>query len=137
MCWRSRIWLISVNPLFAFAFLEAFLATLHDYLGDVTETTIKDNFDIVYMVRFTLKKSDILADIQLIEEMLDEGHPMTMETAMLKDIVLPPTLMRKLLNVAGVSGYVQMLSMVLDLRQATNSGLGAFHRSDTLAKAEC
>lgn len=28
---------------------------------------------------------------------------MTMETAMLKDIVLPPTLMRKLLNVAGVS----------------------------------
>jgi AP-3 complex subunit mu len=41
--------------------------------------------------------------VQLIEEMLDEGHPMTMETAMLKDIVLPPTLMRKLLNVAGVS----------------------------------
>lgn len=37
--------------------------------------------------------------------MLDEGHPQTMETAMLKDIVLPPSLMRKLLNVAGVSGY--------------------------------
>jgi AP-3 complex subunit mu len=36
--------------------------------------------------------------------MLDEGHPMTMETNMLKDIVIPPTLMRKLLNVAGVSG---------------------------------
>jgi hypothetical protein len=31
---------------------------------------------------------------------------MTMESAMLKEIVLPPTLMRKLLNVAGVSGYV-------------------------------
>lgn len=29
---------------------------------------------------------------------------MTMETSMLKDIVLPPSLMRKLLNVAGVSG---------------------------------
>jgi AP-3 complex subunit mu len=40
--------------------------------------------------------------------MLDEGHPMTMESAMLKEIVLPPTLMRKLLNVAGVSGYVQL-----------------------------
>jgi hypothetical protein len=33
---------------------------------------------------------------------------MTMESAMLKEIVLPPTLMRKLLNVAGVSGYVQL-----------------------------
>jgi len=36
--------------------------------------------------------------------MLDEGHPMTMETNMLKDIVIPPSLVRKLLNVAGVSG---------------------------------
>ncbi|KLT39843.1 clathrin adaptor, mu subunit [Cutaneotrichosporon oleaginosum] len=78
-----------VNPLFAFAWLESFLDTLKEYLGDVTEVTVKDNFDVVYM---------------LIEEMLDEGHPMTMETAMLKDIVLPPSLMRKLLNVAGVSG---------------------------------
>jgi hypothetical protein len=38
--------------------------------------------------------------------MLDEGHPLTMETNMLKDIVLPPTLVRKLLTAAGVSGYV-------------------------------
>lgn len=44
--------------------------------------------------------------MQLIEEMLDEGHPTTMETNMLKDIVLPPTLVRKLLAAAGVSGYV-------------------------------
>jgi len=49
-----------------------------------------------------LKETD--ANRQLVEEMLDEGHPMTMESAMLKEIVLPPTLMRKLLNVAGVSG---------------------------------
>lgn len=40
-----------VNPLFAFSFLESFLETLQDYLGDVTETALKDNFDIVYMVR--------------------------------------------------------------------------------------
>ena len=74
-------------------------------MGDVTETALKDNFDIVYMVRPilpNLQKKD--ADKQLVEEMLDEGHPMTMESAMLKEIVLPPTLMRKLLNVAGVSG---------------------------------
>ncbi|WWD16046.1 hypothetical protein CI109_100471 [Kwoniella shandongensis] len=78
-----------VNPLFAFSFLDSFLDTLRDYLGEITETTIKDNFDIVYM---------------LIEEMLDEGHPMTMETNMLKEIVLPPSLVRKILNAAGVSG---------------------------------
>lgn len=39
-----------VNPLFGFAFLESFLNTLQDYLGEVTEVTVKDNFDIVYMV---------------------------------------------------------------------------------------
>lgn len=38
-----------VNPLFAFSFLESLLDILRNYLGDVTETTIKDNFDIVYM----------------------------------------------------------------------------------------
>jgi hypothetical protein len=38
--------------------------------------------------------------------MLDEGHPLTMETNMLKDIVLPPTLVRKLLAAAGVTGLV-------------------------------
>jgi AP-3 complex subunit mu len=41
-----------VNPLFAFAFLNSFLETLAEYLGEVTEATIKENFDIVYMVSF-------------------------------------------------------------------------------------
>ncbi|WVO13977.1 hypothetical protein L204_101602 [Cryptococcus depauperatus] len=91
---RNGLWYLipvahEVNPLLAFSFLDSFLDTLRDYLGDVTETTIKDNFDIVYM---------------LIEEMLDEGHPMTMEPSMLKEIVLPPTLVRKIFNAAGVSG---------------------------------
>ena len=40
-----------MNPLFAFSFLDSFLDTLQDYLGEITETSIKDNFDIVYMVR--------------------------------------------------------------------------------------
>ncbi|OXG85862.1 AP-3 complex subunit mu [Cryptococcus neoformans Gb118] len=78
-----------VNPLFAFSFLESLLDILRNYLGDVTEATIKDNFDIVYMI---------------IEETLDEGHPMTTETEMLKEIVLPPSLVRKIFGAAGVSG---------------------------------
>lgn len=47
----ARALSLTVNPLFAFSFLEAFLETLRDYLGETTETSIKDNFDIVYMVR--------------------------------------------------------------------------------------
>ena len=39
-----------VNPVFAFSFLSTILSTLEDYLGDLTETSIKDNFDTVYMV---------------------------------------------------------------------------------------
>lgn len=44
---------------------------------------------------------------------------MTMESAMLKEIVLPPTLMRKLLNVAGVSGSVES-RISCDLEPNTN-----------------
>lgn len=36
--------------MFAFAFLDSFLETLEQYLGDITEASIKDNFDVVYMV---------------------------------------------------------------------------------------
>lgn len=102
-----------MNPLFGYAFLECFLDVLTAYFGQVTETCIRDNFDIVYMVRLpSLRKpfihSEKVVDAngsrQLIEEMLDEGHPMTTESNMLKDIVLPPTLVRKLLTAAGVSG---------------------------------
>lgn len=41
---------LAVNPLFALSFLECFLETLQEYLGEVTEVSLKDNFDIVYMV---------------------------------------------------------------------------------------
>lgn len=57
---NHRTELISVNPLFAFSFLESFLETLQDYLGDVTETAIKDNFDIVYMVRLSRSPAQAL-----------------------------------------------------------------------------
>jgi AP-3 complex subunit mu len=93
--------------------LECFIGVLEAYFGEVTENTIRDNFEIVYMVSYPARISLILcwillqyltAALQLIEEMLDEGHPMTTEPNMLKDIVLPPTLVRKLLTAAGVSG---------------------------------
>jgi AP-3 complex subunit mu len=39
-----------VDPLFVFAFLQRFADVLQSYLGEVSSSTIKDNFDVVYQV---------------------------------------------------------------------------------------
>ncbi|KAG6375102.1 Mu homology domain-containing protein [Boletus reticuloceps] len=71
------------DPLIAFAFLQAFSEILHDYFGTVSTATLKDNFDVVY---------------QLLEETLDSsGYPLTTSPNALRDIVLPPSLLSKLL----------------------------------------
>jgi hypothetical protein len=43
---------ISVDPLFGFAFLRTFIDILHEYFGDLSAATLKDNFDVVYQVRY-------------------------------------------------------------------------------------
>ena len=79
-----------VDPLYAFAFIRTFLDILIEYFGEVTVPTLKDNFDIVH---------------QLLEETLDAGgHPLTTSPNALRDIVLPPSLITKILSVTGVSG---------------------------------
>jgi AP-3 complex subunit mu len=79
-----------VDPLYAFAFIRTFLDILIEYFGELTAPTLKDNFDIVH---------------QLLEETLDAGgHPLTTSPNALRDIVLPPSLITKILSVTGVSG---------------------------------
>ncbi|KAJ7672862.1 Mu homology domain-containing protein [Mycena rosella] len=78
-----------VDPLFAFAFLQTFIDILREYFGALSAATLKDNFDVVY---------------QLLEETLDSGgHPLTTSPNALRDIVLPPSLLSKLLSVAGAN----------------------------------
>ncbi|KAJ7229033.1 Mu homology domain-containing protein [Mycena pura] len=78
-----------VDPLFAFAFLQTFTDILREYFGALSAATLKDNFDVVY---------------QLLEETLDSGgHPLTTSPNALRDIVLPPSLLSKLLSVAGAN----------------------------------
>ncbi|KAF8076018.1 Mu homology domain-containing protein [Lyophyllum atratum] len=78
-----------VDPLFAFAFIQTFVDILNEYFGNVSAATLKENFDVVY---------------QLLEETLDSGgHPLTTSSNALRDIVLPPSLLNKLLNVAGAN----------------------------------
>ncbi|KAK7061349.1 MHD domain-containing protein [Favolaschia claudopus] len=88
-----------VDPLFAFAFLQTFIDILREYFGALSAATLKDNFDVVY---------------QLLEETLDAGgHPLTTSPNALRDIVLPPSLLSKLLSVAGAN-----------LNSTINSGSG-------------
>ncbi|EJT97707.1 adaptor complex subunit medium chain 3 [Dacryopinax primogenitus] len=95
LCWKQDgdlRFLCPVNedldPLFVFSFLNTFLSILRDYIGDISASRVRDNFDLVY---------------QLLEEMLDSGHPLTTEPNALRDIVLPPSLLNKLLSAAGAS----------------------------------
>ncbi|KAF8520060.1 clathrin adaptor, mu subunit [Gautieria morchelliformis] len=81
-----------MDPLFVFAFLQRFVEILQDYLGEVSASSLKDNFDVVY---------------QLLEEMVDDGYPLTTESSALRDIVLPPSFVNKILSVAGVAGLAK------------------------------
>ena len=74
----------------AHAFIRTFLDIIIEYFGEVTTPALKDNFDIVH---------------QLLEETLDAGgHPITTSPNALRDIVLPPSLITKILSVTGISG---------------------------------
>ncbi|KAH9991663.1 mu-adaptin 3 [Russula compacta] len=64
-----------IDPLYAFTFIRTFLDILIEYFGE------------------------------LLEEVLDAGgHPLTTSPNALRDIVLPPSLITKILSVTGVSG---------------------------------
>ncbi|KAH9967729.1 Mu homology domain-containing protein [Lactifluus volemus] len=79
-----------LDPLYAFTFIRTFLDILVEYFGQVTAPTLRDNFDTVH---------------QLLEETLDAGgHPLTTSPNALREIVIPPSLMTKILSVTGVSG---------------------------------
>ncbi|KAI0346996.1 clathrin adaptor mu subunit [Trametopsis cervina] len=86
----------NIDPLYVFAFLRTFVDILQEYLGHISAETLKDNFDVVY---------------QLLEETLDaSGHPSTTYPNALRDIVLPPSLLQKVLTVAGVTGLASSAS---------------------------
>ncbi len=62
-----------------------------DYFGECSETTIKDNVVIVY---------------ELLEEMLDNGFPLTTESNILKELIRPPTILRTMVNtITGKRAY--------------------------------
>ncbi|XP_038980319.1 AP-3 complex subunit mu isoform X4 [Phoenix dactylifera] len=57
---------------------------LTDYLGGLNEDLIKDNFIIVY---------------ELLDEMMDNGFPLTTEPSILREMIAPPNIVSKMLSV--------------------------------------
>mmetsp|Transcript_4834 Transcript_4834/g.14340 ORF Transcript_4834/g.14340 Transcript_4834/m.14340 type:complete len:430 (+) Transcript_4834:1032-2321(+) len=88
--YRADIYLIAsitndVSPLLIFEFLHRVVDIFIDYFGASDERTIKDNFSVVY---------------QLLEEMLDDGNPLTTEPNALKAMIKPPSVIGRLQAVA-------------------------------------
>ena len=80
-----------VPPLFVVEFLHRVADTFEDYFNDTSESTIKDNYVVVY---------------ELLDEMLDNGFPLATEANILKELIKPPNMLRDVVN----SGF-QLLSL--------------------------
>ncbi|XP_077986319.1 AP-3 complex subunit mu-1-like [Glandiceps talaboti] len=85
---RNQLYFVAVvttevPPLFVIEFLHRVVDTFEDYFSDCTESTIKDNFVVVY---------------ELLEEMLDNGFPLATESNILKELIKPPNLIRTVVN---------------------------------------
>lgn len=69
------------SPLLILEWLNRVAETLHEYLGVLSEESVKDNFVTVY---------------QLLDEMMDGGHVMTVESNILQELIPPPSLFSKM-----------------------------------------
>jgi len=82
-----------IEPLLISEFLHRVIDVLEDYLGSpLLGSKIEANYDIV---------------AQLLNEMCDDGFPFTTEPNALRDVVLPPSLMGKLLG--SVTGLPRLV----------------------------
>ncbi|PKK76286.1 adaptor-related protein complex 3 mu 1 subunit-like protein [Rhizophagus irregularis] len=82
-----------VDVLLVLEFLHRIVDILAEYCGEISELSIRDNFDVVY---------------QLLEEMMDYGYPLTTEPNALKEMIVPPNIINKVISqVAGVTSVTQ------------------------------
>ncbi|KAI4313603.1 hypothetical protein L6164_026567 [Bauhinia variegata] len=75
---------VEMPPLMGIEFLCRVANILNDYLGGLNEDLIKDNFVIVY---------------ELLDEMIDNGFPLTTEPNILREMIAPPNIVNKVLSV--------------------------------------
>ncbi|GFP80371.1 ap-3 complex subunit mu [Phtheirospermum japonicum] len=87
---------VEMPPLMAIEFLCRVADVLSDYLDGLNEDLIKDNFVIVY---------------ELLDEMIDNGYPLTTEPNILREMIAPPNIVSKVLSV--VTGNTSNMSNTL------------------------
>ncbi|KAL2924746.1 AP-3 complex subunit mu [Bienertia sinuspersici] len=75
---------VEMPPLMAIEFLCRAADVLSDYLGGMNEDIIKDNFVIVY---------------ELLDEMIDNGFPLTTEPNILREMIAAPNIVNKVWSV--------------------------------------
>ncbi|XP_004494527.1 AP-3 complex subunit mu [Cicer arietinum] len=75
---------VEMPPLMAIEFLCRVADVLNEYLGGLNEDSIKDNFVIVY---------------ELLDEMIDNGFPLTTEPNILQEMIALPNIVSKVLSV--------------------------------------
>ncbi|KAF9179875.1 AP-3 complex subunit mu-2, partial [Haplosporangium sp. Z 27] len=85
-----------VDPIMVFEFLHRFSDIMLEYFGQVSETVIKENFVTVY---------------QLLEEMMDDGFPLTTEPNALREIVPAPDILSKVITTIGATNSVSTRKM--------------------------
>ncbi|EKG05087.1 clathrin coat assembly protein, putative [Trypanosoma cruzi] len=71
-------------PLLVIEILSLIGWVVQEYLKVFSENTLRENFSVVY---------------QLLEELIDNGYPLTTEMHVLEELVVPPTLENKFRNV--------------------------------------
>ncbi|CAH1786571.1 unnamed protein product [Owenia fusiformis] len=82
--YRNQLYFVAVvttevPPLFVIEFLHRVVEMFEDYFTECTESSIKENYVIVY---------------ELLDEMLDNGFPLATESNILKELIRPPNLLR-------------------------------------------
>ncbi|XP_028226465.1 AP-3 complex subunit mu-like isoform X1 [Glycine soja] len=102
---------VEMPPLMAIEFLCRVADVLNDYLGGLNEDLIKDNFIIVY---------------ELLDEMIDNGFPLTTEPNILQEMIAPPNIVSKVLSVVTGSS-----SNVSDTLPGATASLVPWRTADT------
>ncbi|CAI9716898.1 AP-3 complex subunit mu-1 isoform X8 [Octopus vulgaris] len=106
--YRSQLYFVAVvttevSPLFVIEFLHRVFDTFEDYFAECTESTIKEHYVIVY---------------ELLDEMLDNGFPLAVESNVLKELIKPPNFLRTITDT--VTGKSTGVSGILPTGQLSN-----------------
>lgn len=86
--YRHKLYFVAVvtnevSPLYVIEILHRAMDIFTEYFSECTESSLKENFVIVY---------------ELLDEMLDNGFPLATEVNVLKELIKPPNLYRKVHN---------------------------------------